>query len=244
MDVQLAVETSEQTTDATTPAPGPDEAGASPAPDPQPAPATEPTDPGATEPVTDATTPTTTAPEPPPPDGAPAVADPVVAPDGDGNGDAGGEPVVDEAVVAAGETAARETDGTTRPAGDAGGANGPAAGILTWSMTPIASPSALPLAASGTPRAARERGGHHPTPHVAGPGQVSPVAVAGRVGFPEAPVRTFWSQIGHAAGTYGPWLALYGIALVVRTVASSAVRDQRNPAPVRARAGRVGVTTR
>lgn len=63
-------------------------------------------------------------------------------------------------------------------------------------------------------------------PHVAGPEQVNPVAVTGRVGLPAPPVRTIWSQLGHAAGAFGPWIALYGIALVVRAVASSAVRDQ------------------
>lgn len=90
---------------------------------------------------------------------------------------------------------------------------------------------------------ADERKAQRVAPHVAGPDQVNPVAVAGRVGVPAPSVRTVWSQLGHAAGAFGPWIALYGIALVVRAVASSAVREQlrasQRAVPARVRASRV-----
>lgn len=239
VDLVLAVETGGQTTDATTPAPAPDATPTTATSDPQPASVTEPTGSDTTAPAPDTTTTTTIAPAPAAPEPVPSASASQPAPATDGGEGASGPEV--GSVVVRGETASR--DGA-RAAGNTGAVPGPPPAILTWPMKPIAAPGALPRVLAEASRPGRERSGGPPVPHVAGPGQVDPVAVAGRVGPRATPVPTIWSHIEHAAGTYGPWLALYGIALVVRTVASSAVRDQRNPAPVRVRGRRVGLTTR
>jgi hypothetical protein len=135
----------------------------------------------------------------------------------------------------------------SRPAASARGAGGDEptsarTGLVAEASTMFGTPQPVAVVLVDEPAvSADERDAQRVAPHVAGPEQVNPVAVTGRVGLPAPPVRTIWSQLGHAAGAFGPWIALYGIALVVRAVASSAVREQLR-ASQRAVPARVGTS--
>jgi hypothetical protein len=75
-------------------------------------------------------------------------------------------------------------------------------------------PSAQPKATDRAPRVAS------PLDDVA----VHPSEVSASL---EPPRHGVWSSLGHAAATFGPWLLLIALALVVNLLAKAAIRDQR-----------------
>jgi hypothetical protein len=104
----------------------------------------------------------------------------------------------------------------------------------TAAATAVANPlTTVPLDAIGTPRVAAAVSTNAITPAAAKESaQFYARAVAGSVDALEP--TSVLSSFGSAAGRFGPWVALLGIAFIVEAVARSAMRDRLRTRPIKA----------